>query len=300
MSGPPLGPSAKVRHGLLRKSRFTIERRNGLRRPVSTERSILEIMKCRTSATCFFLTACAAFGQAIGMAHAQSTAPAPRPEFEVASVKPCRDTDTFNGGSSSPGRFTISCLPVMTLISMAYIEFGSGRRVSIFDDCDRRSTSVDRNVRVCFELVCRGRQGSGCRKRGDHARSDDAGTAGRPLQTKGPPVRPEMCGFMRNSQQGRREAKTFRWQLHSTRLHEGPSAGRRWSKASARLQPDAGRSKNDDGSARNQYGRVCRHARIGPRKTRHYQTVRLLTEPGSPVAFRFPSGIFIQRQPGRG
>lgn len=128
MSGPPLGPSAKVRHGLLRKSRFTIERRNGLRRPVSTERSILEIMKCRTSATCFFLTACAAFGQAIGMAHAQSTAPAPRPEFEVASVKPCRDTDTFNGGSSSPGRFTISCLPVMTLISMAYIEFGSGRR----------------------------------------------------------------------------------------------------------------------------------------------------------------------------
>ena len=85
-------------------------------------------MKQRTSATCLFLAACAACGQSIELAYAQRTTPAARAAFEVASVKPCRATDNFNGSSSSPGRFTMSCIPVITLISMAYIEFGSGQR----------------------------------------------------------------------------------------------------------------------------------------------------------------------------
>ena len=85
-------------------------------------------MKQRTSATCLFLAACAACGQSIELAYAQRTSPAARAAFEVASVKPCRATDNFNGSSSSPGRFTMSCIPVITLISMAYIEFGSGQR----------------------------------------------------------------------------------------------------------------------------------------------------------------------------
>jgi uncharacterized protein (TIGR03435 family) len=52
----------------------------------------------------------------------RSTTPV-RPKFEVASVKPCKETDSGGrggAGGSSPGRLYLSCRPVMSLIKTAY------------------------------------------------------------------------------------------------------------------------------------------------------------------------------------
>ena len=57
-----------------------------------------------------------------------------RPQFEVASVKPCRSDAVApgargggEGGSVSPGRMTLNCQTVSSLITAAYIIYADGR-----------------------------------------------------------------------------------------------------------------------------------------------------------------------------
>jgi uncharacterized protein (TIGR03435 family) len=71
---------------------------------------------------------------------AQSSSPesvsAPRPKFEVVSVKPCNAADMPPGGGRGggggragmdPGRLTLKCLTVDSLIRLAYIRFADGK-----------------------------------------------------------------------------------------------------------------------------------------------------------------------------
>ena len=43
-----------------------------------------------------------------------------KPKFEVASIKQCKDTDHPPPATSSPGRLSLSCSPLMRLIQDAY------------------------------------------------------------------------------------------------------------------------------------------------------------------------------------
>jgi uncharacterized protein (TIGR03435 family) len=65
--------------------------------------------------------------------------PAARPQFEVASVKSCKEGETVpagqggakgggrSGGSVSPGTLDMPCLPVKFFIQMAYIDYANGQ-----------------------------------------------------------------------------------------------------------------------------------------------------------------------------
>jgi uncharacterized protein (TIGR03435 family) len=68
------------------------------------------------------------------------------PQFEVASVKPCRDADAGGrsgaGQQSFPGRVHIECQSVMSLIAMAYVRYGSGR------DDPRAEANAQRENRI--------------------------------------------------------------------------------------------------------------------------------------------------------
>jgi uncharacterized protein (TIGR03435 family) len=71
-------------------------------------------------------------------AAAPQSTPAPRPKFDVASIRPCSPGD--GGGKSggrggkgggggrylgrSPGRFNVTCMSVVDLIDIAYVQFG--------------------------------------------------------------------------------------------------------------------------------------------------------------------------------
>src|SRR3954465_12725369 len=58
------------------------------------------------------------------LAAALSAQPAPRATFEVASVKPSGDCKGPRGlTGSSPGRLTLTCLDVRSLIEAAYAGF---------------------------------------------------------------------------------------------------------------------------------------------------------------------------------
>jgi len=72
---------------------------------------------------------------AIGAQSAPS-APAPRPKFEVASIKPCTLEDMPPGGGrgsgsggalGDPGMFRTGCVPVRALIEGAYIRYADGK-----------------------------------------------------------------------------------------------------------------------------------------------------------------------------
>lgn len=59
-------------------------------------------------------------------------APVLVPKFDVAAIKPCEDTNTGRRGKGgtgtwSPGRLTVSCQTVMSLIQRAYVNFAYGR-----------------------------------------------------------------------------------------------------------------------------------------------------------------------------
>lgn len=75
---------------------------------------MITLMSTRRLLSAFFLLAAR-------LASAQS-----RPAFEVASVKPCHDGDTFTGITNSPTRLTMGCLSLETLISLSYIQFADG------------------------------------------------------------------------------------------------------------------------------------------------------------------------------
>ncbi len=73
-------------------------------------------------------------GSATGV-HAQAQPSVPkvaRPQFNVASIKPCEEVSsgrTNAGGSNrwSPGRLTLKCQTVTTLIRRAFVDFANGR-----------------------------------------------------------------------------------------------------------------------------------------------------------------------------
>lgn len=69
---------------------------------------------------------CAVLAIAVGFAQSQ-TGPAARPEFEVASVKPCKDGLRPGPGSSSPGRLNVTCRTLKYLIQQAYDVYASGK-----------------------------------------------------------------------------------------------------------------------------------------------------------------------------
>ena len=74
---------------------------------------------------------CAAFA-AIGIAAVVISRAQPIPKFDVAAIKPCEDTSTGRRGkggtgSWSPGRLTVNCQTVMSLIQRAYVNFANGR-----------------------------------------------------------------------------------------------------------------------------------------------------------------------------
>lgn len=63
-------------------------------------------------------------------AHAQPNAS--KPKFEVASIKPCAPGGRGGvSGPPSPGRITVNCISVMSLIRQSYIVFGDGRTMNI-------------------------------------------------------------------------------------------------------------------------------------------------------------------------
>jgi uncharacterized protein (TIGR03435 family) len=54
------------------------------------------------------------------------------PKFDLAAIKPCEDTSTGRRGKGgtgnwSPGRLTVNCQTVMSLIQRAYVNFAYGR-----------------------------------------------------------------------------------------------------------------------------------------------------------------------------
>ncbi len=63
---------------------------------------------------------------AMGSLHSQ-TGPSTRPEFEVASVKFCKDGLGSGAGTSSPGRFNVTCRTLEYLIQQAYDVYASGK-----------------------------------------------------------------------------------------------------------------------------------------------------------------------------
>jgi uncharacterized protein (TIGR03435 family) len=61
------------------------------------------------------------------LAQAQTAALATAPQFEVASVKACKDDGRSGSPAPSPGRLDTSCMTVMGLIQIAYERFAGGR-----------------------------------------------------------------------------------------------------------------------------------------------------------------------------
>jgi uncharacterized protein (TIGR03435 family) len=76
---------------------------------------------------------------AMSLAAAAQSAPAPRPQFEVASVKSCKQGETAagqtgakgggrsGGANSSPGTLDMPCLPLKFFIQMAYVDYANGQ-----------------------------------------------------------------------------------------------------------------------------------------------------------------------------
>ena len=62
-------------------------------------------------------------------AYAQSDAITPK--FEVASIKPCAPGGRGGTSLPSPGRITVNCYSVMSLIRQSYIVFGNGRTMNL-------------------------------------------------------------------------------------------------------------------------------------------------------------------------
>ena len=58
---------------------------------------------------------------ALAIIHAQST-----PKFEAVSIKPCSPNSNNVALTQSPGRFTINCRTVLSLIRQSYITFANG------------------------------------------------------------------------------------------------------------------------------------------------------------------------------
>lgn len=57
----------------------------------------------------------------------QSTSLATKPEFEVASVKECKNNDPVPPSGSSPGRLSLGCYSLKVLVQQAYDVFASGK-----------------------------------------------------------------------------------------------------------------------------------------------------------------------------
>jgi uncharacterized protein (TIGR03435 family) len=53
------------------------------------------------------------------------------PKFEVASIKPCEPGGRGGVSPPSPGRITVNCSTVMSLIGQSYIIFGDGRTMNL-------------------------------------------------------------------------------------------------------------------------------------------------------------------------
>lgn len=64
----------------------------------------------------------------MGAVAAQSqSVPAATPKFEVASIRECAGGETHPPGKSSPGRLSLSCMPLRMLIQQAYDVFEDGK-----------------------------------------------------------------------------------------------------------------------------------------------------------------------------
>jgi hypothetical protein len=68
----------------------------------------------------------AVLAMTLGLGQSQ-TGPAARPEFEVASVKPCKDALRSGVGTSSPGRLNVTRRTLEYLIQQAYDVYASGK-----------------------------------------------------------------------------------------------------------------------------------------------------------------------------
>jgi uncharacterized protein (TIGR03435 family) len=49
------------------------------------------------------------------------------PKFEVASIKPCRSSESPKGGAPTPGRLDLACVTTANLIRLAYLVFPTGQ-----------------------------------------------------------------------------------------------------------------------------------------------------------------------------
>jgi len=70
------------------------------------------------------IAAVAAFALPVAVGAIQQAPPDARPRFEVASIKPCEGTQGKRDARTSPGRLTVTCHTLATLIRLAYIGWG--------------------------------------------------------------------------------------------------------------------------------------------------------------------------------
>ena len=84
-------------------------------RPVNTQREVwrtISVLLIAAELTCL-------------CAWAQSSS-ASAQRFEVASIKPCQESDSPGGGEPSPGRLNLVCVTTANLIRLAYIVYPAG------------------------------------------------------------------------------------------------------------------------------------------------------------------------------
>ena len=70
------------------------------------------------------IAAIAAFALPVAVGAIQQAPPDARPRFEVASIRPCEGTQGKRDARPSPGRLTVTCHTLATLIRLAYIGWG--------------------------------------------------------------------------------------------------------------------------------------------------------------------------------
>src|SRR5580658_3128047 len=73
------------------------------------------------------------FATAVVFANAALSAFAqtPTPKFDVAAIRNCKEPPAGRAGPSpNPGRLTINCVPVTSLIQIAYVIYADGRQIN--------------------------------------------------------------------------------------------------------------------------------------------------------------------------
>ena len=67
------------------------------------------------------IAALAAFAVPVAVGAIQLAPPDARPRFDVASIRPCQGDPGKRDARTSPGRLTVTCHTLATLIRLAYI-----------------------------------------------------------------------------------------------------------------------------------------------------------------------------------